>query len=369
MNKAFDKLRDILNDVDTKADNLKVKLKDELNLLRPLIITPYMGYCNGKSCFLYGRVLEENGLAQDIIGDKTSVFTNAMSMLKRFSSDEIPFIKVRVTFEGQSVIVEADEEGHIQAEIQLNALYEPEMTHFSNVHYELVENPFTDQETVEAHGQVVVVGKNADMAVISDIDDTVIKSKATAMLEMFRIALKHNAANREVFDQVPQVYQALHYQPKPHPANPFFYVSSSPWNIYDLLSELLRLREIPKGPLFLQDLGLNDEYWVKAHHKFHKQAHIENIMKNFPSLPFILIGDSGQRDIHIYTDVAQKNPEQVRAIFIRKVVEDDQSVLLREHREKLKGLNVPLHFFDDTVEIMQFAEEHNWINSPATSND
>ena len=39
----------------------------------------------------------------------------------------------------------------------------------------------------------------------------------------------------------------------------------------------------------------------------------------FPYLPFVLIGDSGERDPEIYRDIVKEFPTRIRAIYIRSI--------------------------------------------------
>ena len=66
-------------------------------------------------------------------------------------------------------------------------------------------------------------------------------------------------ARRLPFPGVAAFLRALYAGAGGGERNPLFYVSSSPWNIYDLLSEFFSLNDIPIGPvLFLRDWGLTD---------------------------------------------------------------------------------------------------------------
>ena len=38
--------------------------------------------------------------------------------------------------------------------------------------------------------------------------------------------------------------------------NPLFYVSSSPWNVYDVITQFLELQGIPHGPVMLRDVDI-----------------------------------------------------------------------------------------------------------------
>src|SRR5690606_9535554 len=55
-------------------------------------------------------------------------------------------------------------------------------------------------------------------------------------------------------------------------------------------------------------------------HEAHKLAHIERILAAYPRLPFILIGDSGQRDPEIYCRVVDAFPGRICAVYIRDVL-------------------------------------------------
>ena len=92
--------------------------------------------------------------------------------------------------------------------------------------------------------------------------------------------------------------------------NPFFYVSSSVWNLYDVFAEFLEINGLPTGPLILRDLDADDAKWIKSGHE-HKLAKIERILAICRRLPFVLIGDAGQDDPAIYREVARRNPGRV----------------------------------------------------------
>src|SRR5690606_438380 len=101
-----------------------------------------------------------------------------------------------------------------------------------------------------------------------------------------------NVHTRIPFAGVGAFYRALHTGGGR--MNPLFYVSSSPWNLYDVLSEFLHLHEIPAGPMELRDWGLAGDEILPVGHRAHKRVAIDHILARYPELPFILVGDSGQ---------------------------------------------------------------------------
>ena len=46
---------------------------------------------------------------------------------------------------------------------------------------------------------------------------------------------------------------------------------------------------------------------------------IARLLGRYPTLPFILLGDSGQTDPEIYTEVVLHYPGRIRAVYIRDV--------------------------------------------------
>ena len=54
----------------------------------------------------------------------------------------------------------------------------------------------------------------------------------------------------------------------------------------------------------------------------HKESSISRILSTYPNLKFVLIGDSGEEDPEIYSEVVRRWPERVRVIYIRSVRSD-----------------------------------------------
>ena len=74
-------------------------------------------------------------------------------------------------------------------------------------------------------------------------------------------------------------------------------------------------------------------------------------MDAYPKMPFVLFGDSGQEDAHLYSEAAKSHSTQVKAIFIRDVDPEQSS----SHDEKViesieiaKSVGVPMHLVKDS---------------------
>ena len=92
---------------------------------------------------------------------------------------------------------------------------------------------------------MLVPPADAELGVISDVDDTVVETGVTHRLAMARTVFLGNARTRLPFAGVAAFYEALCRGSRGDCANPVFFVSNSPWNMYDLLIEFMELQEDP----------------------------------------------------------------------------------------------------------------------------
>jgi hypothetical protein len=90
-----------------------------------------------------------------------------------------------------------------------------------------------------------------------------------------------------------------------------------------MLEAFFALHGIPVGPiLFLRDWGLSLSHPLPRASRGHKLNLIREMLELYSDLPFVLIGDSGQHDPEIYTQVVREHPRRVAAVFIRNVSHD-----------------------------------------------
>ena len=144
---------------------------------------------------------------------------------------------------------------------------------------------------------------------ISDIDDTVIETGVANKLKMLWNLFMQGPRSRVAFPGIAALLQALHRGASGHEQNPMLYVSRGPWSIHDTLDEFFNLHRIPVGPiLFLREWGLTLQRPLPRRAQDHKLELIRNMLALYRHLPFILIGDSGQRDPEIYTQVVREHP-------------------------------------------------------------
>lgn len=161
------------------------------------------------------------------------------------------------------------------------------------------------------------------VSVITDIDDTIRHTGVTGdKREMFRNVFVRDY-NEVLIEGVSHWYKVMETM-----GVKFHYVSNSPWQIIKIISEYLDHAGMPKGSIHLKEYtGLLKGLLEPASER--KKPTLQAILRDFPHRKFILVGDSGERDLEAYVDLAVEFPKQVAAIYIRDITLpiDDKTVL------------------------------------------
>ncbi|WP_299757718.1 phosphatase domain-containing protein [uncultured Pontibacter sp.] len=360
MNKIKKSLTKAILRGEEKLDLLTFQLKNRLNLNRPLQIVTYRSYGTPERLYVKGRVLVDKGIRLSEENDTT--WENLLNMYRRFESDEIPNARVALCLQGQQHEITTDAEGYFVLNLQpKKPLHLEDIWH--PIEIELKDAPVQSFEPgVKETAHVLVPPPDAEYGIISDIDDTIVRTGATSLLQTGRNVLLNNAHTRIPFHGVSQFYKSLQLGRSGKRNNPFFYVSSSPWNNYDLLYHFLELNEIPQGPLLLRDFGIDESKLGHSDHMSHKYKEIENILITYPHLNFILIGDSGQQDAPIYHEVVKNHPGRVMAIYIRDVNIEKRTQAVTTIADELSaGGDVEMVLVKDTAAAAAHAAEKGFI--------
>lgn len=307
-----------------------------------------MGYGNQNLIYCKGGVLENRPEFNSKTTDKRC--KNFRVMLSRYLSTPIPEMEVKIFLGNEMFIATTDEYGYFSAWIEPKHNYTPG---WHPVMYSITND---EDEQCSIEGEFLIVGCKPQFGTISDIDDTILVSHATQLLRKLRLILIKNSKTRLPFEGVAEFYQKLQAD-----ANPFFYISSSEWNLYDFLQDFFIVRNIPKGPFLLQEYksGLRDLLFTGGGSHQHKQDKIDRLMKLFPTLSFILIGDSGQRDPEIYLQALRQYPTRILAVYIRKTgkkADFDEEIV-----EEFKSKNIPLLMMESTEEAVAHAKQMGFI--------
>lgn len=290
-------------------DSVAWGLRRRFGRLGPLQIVTYRGFGTAQRAVVRGRVLEASVLERSLPAD--TAFTNVRRMLRRLLSREVPEVSVRALLAAGSVGGSTDDEGYFDLPVEA-----PDWGGGSGdwkaAEVELVSAPVRGLVPVRATAEVLIPGATAQLGLISDIDDTVLQTHVTQKLKMIWVTLSGSAFTRMPFEGTSELYHALAAGASGHANNPVFYVSKSPWNLYDFLVDFLEYHQLPRGPLMLRDIGLREAPPVD-----HKSGAVRLLLDTYPQLPFVLLGDSGERDPEIYLETAARYPGRIRTIYIR----------------------------------------------------
>lgn len=209
-------------------------------------------------------------------------------------------------------------------------------------------------------------------AFISDIDDTIMKSFSATIFKRLYELVSRSAAKRRLFDNTSKFYNALsESNTEDGMLNPFFYVSSSEWNLYDYLNIVFREHKLPKGIFLLNSIRTLSSFFQtgkKGHEG--KLFRITRIILAFPENKFVLIGDNSQKDPEIYAAIAEKYPEQIAYVLIRNVHREHEAAT-RAFLKNIEHLGVATCLFRTTQEAIAYCRKvgliHDRRTKPATS--
>ncbi|NDW04658.1 App1 family protein [Jiella pacifica] len=319
-------------------DGARLSFKRRAGLLGTPILVPYRGLATPDGLWIRGRVLEDQGVMTAPHSEST--LRNVWLTFKRYETDEIGGARVVWRALGESGDLVTDNEGFFDTVLPVrpDAAGSP----WFAVELELVSAPVHEVAPLSAEANVRTVSPSARFGVISDIDDTIVKTGATNFVKHWRTVVANSAQSRTAFPGVSHLYRALAKGEAGPETNPVFYVSSSPWNLYDLFQSFLALHEIPLGPMLLKDFGLDRDKWLTGGHDGHKLKMIAKIMDAYPHLSFVLIGDSGQRDAAIYAEAARRHEGRIIAVHIRDVTDGDLATEAGEAIAALEALRIPV---------------------------
>ena len=321
-------------------------------------IQPYFGYRNEHALHITARALKSREPDFANRGRWQAIRT----MLSQFASHEVEGLPVRLEIErvgeqtSQQFAGTTDKEGFVVFEVPLEGGWTlPGETSWEVVAFHWDSEG--EEHCVEGH--VLAPGAGERLGVISDIDDTIIETGITGgirpLLRNLRRVLAELPDERLAVPGSDAFYGALGGgnvlgAQDAHPGDrlrathrPFFYISSSPWNLFSYLVSFQKSRGLPLGPLMLRDWGFDSETLGSASHGAHKVRALKAILAAYPDMRFALIGDDTQGDLTAYGDIVADHPHRIAAIFIRSA---GQKLSVEEVASKatIEAAGVPFWF-------------------------
>lgn len=212
---------------------------------------------------------------------------------------------------------------------------------------------------------VLVVAPDAPYLLVSDVDDTVIETGVTRGLELLRITLLTEVTERVPLPGAAELYRRL----VAAAGAPVFYLSTSPWNLHDLLARFIALRGFPRGPLLLTDWGPGRGGFFRVTAEVHKRTLIRRLLADHPGVGVVLIGDTGQVDPEIYAAVAAEAPDRVRAVYVRRAAGTGaaRAAEVDALAARVTAAGVPMLAVDDSTRIAEHAASVGLLDPAAVA--
>jgi len=326
-----------------------------------VVIRPYRGFGSDKEICVFGRVFRQASLPEQ--SSRDDILGQLKTIWHRMWRRGVRRIEITADFAGTRAKTQTDQFGFFFLRFSIEAAAARDVI-WQKVTLALADKNLA-AEAVEA--DIFIAPESARYAVISDIDDTVVYTGVVNKVKMMWHLFFTKAHSRVAFPGVAALYRALYLGKTGALRNPMLYVSRGPWSIYEVLESFFHLHNIPAGPvLFLRHWGLTFDHPLPLRSRDHKINFIRHIMAVYGDLPFILIGDSGQKDPEVYARIVHENPGRVLAVYIRDVGSKPERLqAIAELAQETSRAGTTLLLAADSLAIAQDAVQQELIGGEA----
>ena len=328
---------------DQRGASWKQKLLRWLGLTNRPNIKVYHGYGHSNQLMVHGHVFRLSPIPRQRY--RQSIIRNTLALLRLFMVKPYEGVDVFMEWEGEVMQCKTDKDGFYKFEWK-------DRPPLPRGWHDIEVKATIEGREVVSKGSIYVP-YDTQYGFISDIDDTFLISHSSNMRKRLFVLFTQNARSRQPFEGSVKHYQLLaNGNTTPDAPNPFFFVSSSEWNLYDYILEFAMRNEIPRGVFLLNQLKLFSQL-LKTGQNNHqgKFTRIVRILETYPKQRFVLLGDSSQRDPYIYEAVVKHFPRQIHAVYIRDVYAKNREKV----REVLRGIEasgVPCCLFAHSSEAI-----------------
>ncbi len=299
--------------VGADAEQLATRILQEsqrrIGVQRPMTVRPYRGFVADGVAHVRARVQDEPRF--EAAAESLSIDSTLAANLLRWVVLDRPGVTVDVSMRDVAQTAVSDQDGFVTVRLPVGDV-EPGWHPVDLVAHD-------GEREVRAQGRVVQPDPASQIAVISDIDDTILRTGMTEGLRSIRRTLLRDAHGRKPIPGTPSLYRGLARGLGRRPESTFFYVSAAPWNLYEVLTQFLAIRGFPRGPLFLTDWRPGPGARGGIGKAGHKRARIRRLVDAYPDLRFLLLGDDGEADPQVYEQFLSSDPDRVVAALVRSV--------------------------------------------------
>jgi phosphatidate phosphatase APP1 len=268
----------------------------------------YGGFAAPAGGFLLGRVHAGEPPVAPVEGE--SKMRRVAQTIESLEANPVAGARVSVTVAGRPFEVVTGDRGYIAIDTLPGYTPPPTPPATLPVHLQLGESAY---RAAPVDGEVAVYDDLPGLAVISDIDDTLLDSEVTHKARLAENTLTRSTYELKAFAGAAPVLTKL------AGAVPIFFVSGSPWGFHDRLGGYFARNGFPKATLVLKRLSaepLTDQMAFKW-------PHVLQVVDALPRRRFLCFGDSGEKDPEVYDRLRRERPGRVEAIYIHLVTPED----------------------------------------------
>ncbi len=314
-----------------------------------ITVKVYRGFGTAERITIIGQVFRVSPIPRRKF--RNNFLVNTLALLRLFIVKPIRDAYIELQWQGQVIKGHSERDGFFRLEFKPET---PPSPGWHDISVKLLRKKRRRRRREVTGKGSFFVPFVTQYALISDIDDTFLISHSSTLLKRLYVLFTENARSRQPFDGVVKHYQLLSLAGtnEEHP-NPFFYVSSSEWNLYDYIVEFAHDNQLPKGVYLLSQLKMFFELFKTGQNK-HKTKffRIVRIMESFPKQRFILLGDDTQEDPAIYASVVEHFPQQVVCVYIRQVRKEKKPLAI-DSIQRIEAKGIRCCYFTHSNQAMQ----------------
>lgn len=340
-------------------EKIRQKILHAFRLTDQPIVKVYHGFGNDKKLTVFGHVFLFSPLPRKHYSK--NFLTNTFALLRLFMVRPYPQAHLKLHWNNHWLYTQSESDGFFRFEIDLDDPLEPG---WHEVQVLLLGRKKDNIPYTSGKGVIYVPYQN-QYALISDIDDTFLISHSSNFRKRLFVLLTENAHSRKPFEGVVKHYQMLSRAGAPHAeSNPFFFVSSSEWNLYDYIREFAIKQQLPQGVYLLNQLKQFNQLWKTGQNNHStKFMRIVRVLEAYPVQKFILLGDDTQEDPGIYASIVSHFPGKILAVYLRKVRKKTKPTVLPAI-EKMKAAGVICCYFSHSEEAISHSVSIGLVHHP-----
>ena len=319
------------------------------------VLKLYRGYANDQELIIMGHVFKPTTKADYDFQKKN--FKNAQSIIKLFQIKTKPNEDVYLEINGEIIHSKTLDDGYFKFCVPIKNTND-----FGWIKYSVFIKH--EEKIIRATSSYIkpTLGK---FGFISDIDDTFLISHTGNPLKKLYVLLFKNVSSRKVFEDVVDHYQVLQSAGRinKEEENAFFYVSSSEWNLYGLITQFADIHKLPKAVLLLKNIktSLTQLFFTGRGNHNHKFEKIKHILEFYPDLKYVLLGDDSQQDPKLYESICKIFPLHIKAVYIRQVGKSKKHNISKIV-ENIASLDIATSYFKSSQEAIQHSKEIGLID-------